>query len=82
MKKKYIVIIVLLVVWNIFNTMAIREARAFAVKNAFEAVTIAGNQAAERDSLIIRAVYKDIVKILDMNIEQTKMHYEYLKSRK
>lgn len=78
MRKTFTVIIVLLAVWNAINTVSILKLNSGLVK-AYIAVS---NQATKQDSIILRSVYRDLSKILDMNIEQTKMEYEYLRAGK
>lgn len=78
MRKTFTVIIVLLAAWNALNTMLIQKLNSDLVKTYITA----SNQATKQDSIILRSVYRDLSKVLYMNIEQTKMEYEYLRAGK
>lgn len=78
MRKTFMAIIILLAVWNAINTISILKLNSDIVKTF---VTVS-NQATKQDSIILRSVYKDLSKILDLNIKQTKMEYEYLRAGK
>ena len=78
MRKTFTVIIVLLAAWNAINTISILKLNSGLVKTYITA----SNQATKQDSIILWSVYRDLSKILDMNIEQTKMEYEYLRTGK
>lgn len=78
MRKTFMAIIILLAVWNAINTISILKLNSSLVKTF---VTVS-NQATKQDSIILRSVYKDLSKILDLNIKQTKMEYEYLRTSK
>lgn len=78
MRKTFIAIIILLAAWNAINTISILKLNSGLVKTF---VTVS-NQATKQDSIILRSVYKDLSKILDLNIKQTKMEYEYIGASK
>ena len=64
MRKTFKVIIVLLVAWNAINTILIQKLNLDLVKTYIAA----SNQATKQDSVILQSVYRDLSKILDMNI--------------
>ena len=78
MRKAFTIIIVLLAAWNTINTVSIQKLNLDLVKTYITA----SNQATKQDSIILQSVYRDLSKVLDMNIEQTKMEYEYLRTGK
>ena len=64
MRKTFTVIIVLLAAWNAINTILIQKLNLDLVKTYITA----SNQATKQDSVILQSVYRDLSKILDMNI--------------
>lgn len=74
MRKTFIAIIILLAAWNAINTISILKLNSGLVKTFVAA--------SKQDSIILRSVYRDLSKILDLNIKQTKTEYEYIRASK